>query len=158
MTRPRNSNRPHGPPTATSRRATLVSISLVSAALLPLGCGGEQGAIAAQGDASAFRMADPGSGPVDCSQDDLYEFRIIEDFEFGSATSWYASDETCDQCKLLFADLCEVPSPAVSRPSSTAPCFDVLGQDEDPSSTDGGTGPIKDVINALCVPYCGESP
>lgn len=128
--------------------------------ILPLGCGGEQGASPAQMDAGAASPTDPGSGPTDCSLDAQYEFQPIEDFELGAATGWYLSDETCDDCKLLFADLCEPPSATVqaSRPSSTAPCLDVLADDDDTIANDGGTDTVKNILNTLCLPYCGSSP
>ena len=44
-------------------------------------------------------MVDPGSGPVDCSLANPYQFLVdgthSENFEFGAATGWYTNNEVC---------------------------------------------------------------
>src|ERR1700690_519214 len=59
-------------------------------------CGGSQRGSPPLPEA-APPMVDPGSGPVDCSLANPYQFLVegthSENFEFGAATGWYTNNE-----------------------------------------------------------------
>jgi hypothetical protein len=45
---------------------------------------------------------DPGSGPFDCRLDDDYEMEALDDFEMGSASgTWYSNNDVCEDCQAM---------------------------------------------------------
>jgi hypothetical protein len=76
--------------------AGLPATCLLAAGPTVPACGGSDRATPAVSEAGPpSTIPDLGSGPIDCSVADAYEFSMIEDFEFGAATGWYTNNEVC---------------------------------------------------------------
>ena len=94
----------------TWRRRLVATVAVLA---VGAGCGGEDGGERPTESPDPVIVGDdPGSGPVRCPVsvgDDgwevdgyIYEFTMIEDFEFGAGTGWYTNNAQCSKCEDLF--------------------------------------------------------
>jgi hypothetical protein len=76
-------------------------------------CGGTEDAPRPERDLDAplEPLVDTGSAPPDCSADDGYDIRLIEDWETGAGTGWYSNNEYCQSCTDLQDALDEISRP-----------------------------------------------
>lgn len=56
-------------------------------------------------------LVDTGSAPPDCSADDGYEIRMVENWETGAGAGWYSNNEYCRPCTDLQDVLDDVSRP-----------------------------------------------
>ncbi len=99
---------------------------------------------------------DPGSGPFDCSADDEFEFKLIEDFELGAAFgSWFANNEICEGCQAL-ADRRDELLEAIHGGDTDSPDDD---DSEGPDTDDELHQELRDVTERLarCRENCVSS-
>jgi hypothetical protein len=122
-------------------------------------CGGSQRAAAPLAEAAA-PVADPGSGPVDCSVASPYEMLMdgthSENFEFGAATGWYTNNEVCYPWTQAISECAEAGIVCYPGSQATPECIDAGSKLPGIWSSCFGTGVLNCADAGAALASCGS--
>lgn len=94
-------------------RARPVTSMLVPLAAFVFSCGGTEDNPRPEDETEWLEpLVDTGSAPPDCSADNGYEIRIVENWETGSGTGWYTNNDYCQPCADIENEMDEISRPA----------------------------------------------